>query len=83
MDGLNSFHKSFASSQIPVECDLRQCSVQSYLRIHETFIPQLASGLLLINVHNNTPSGPRRVCSGVSIYVRGLSYWISQKQTLK
>lgn len=83
MDGLNSFHKSFASSQIPVECDLRQCSIQSRSRIYETFVHQLASGLLLTSVHDNTPSGPRHVSSGMRVYVRELSDWISQKRTLK
>ena len=54
-------------------------------RIEETFIPPLASGLLLTDVHDNTPSGPRCVFRGVCVclYEKVVIVWVSQKQTLK
>lgn len=55
-----------------MDCDTRQGPVQSHSRTDETFISQLAPGLLLTDVHDNTHAGLRYVYSGVCIDVEGV-----------
>ena len=58
--------------KIPMDLNSRQGPVQSCSRIDGTFISQVAPGLLLTDVHDNTPAGPRSVYSGVFICVEGV-----------
>lgn len=70
--------------QIPMDLDSREGPVQSCSRIDGTFIPQLAPGLLLTDVHDNTPAGPGCVYSGVCIHVEGVVIdWVFPEADLK
>lgn len=55
--------------QIPMDLNSRQHPVQLCSRTDGAFISQLAPGLLLTDVHVNTPAGPKYVYSGVFIYI--------------